>query len=199
MKTTPIIRCGLAAITLGLASAAAAEPATYEVDEEHLAVGFMIKHLGYADTLGQFLEAEGSFVYDEAANELESGEFVVQADSVFTGHERRDKHVRGDDFLAAGDHQTIRFEATHWQPADDDPRRGRLDGELTLLGKTRPVSLEVTINKAAEYPFGHRKYTLGISARTTIKRSEWGMDYGVDENLVGDEVKLIFEFEAIRQ
>ncbi len=199
MKTTPIIRCGLAAVTLGLASVAAAEPATYKVDDEHLAVGFMISHVGYADTLGQFLEAEGSFVYDDSANELESGKFVVQADSVFTGHERRDKHVRGDDFLAASDHPTIRFEAANWRPTDDDPRRGTLEGELTLLGKTRPVSLEVTINKAADYPFGHRKYTLGISARTTIKRSEWGMSYGVDENMVGDEVRLIFEFEANRQ
>lgn len=199
MKTTPIIRYGLAALALGLATAAAAEPATFEIDEDHFSVGFLVEHVGYADTLGQFLEAEGSFLYNESANALQSGEVVVRADSVFTNHERRDEHLRGDDFLDAGSHETIRFEATDWQPADDDPDRGTLKGELTLLGKTRPVSLDVTINKAAEYPFGHGKYTLGISARTTIKRSEWGMNYGVDKNLVGDEVQLIFEFEAIKQ
>src|SRR5699024_462195 len=158
MKTIPIIRHGLAALTLGLATAATAEPATFEIDEDHFSVGFMVEHVGYADTLGQFLEAEGSFVYDESANELENGEVIVQANSIFTGHERRDDHVRGDDFLDAGNHETIRFEATDWQPADDDSHHGTLAGELTLLGKTRPVSLDVTINKAAEYPFGHGKY-----------------------------------------
>jgi polyisoprenoid-binding protein YceI len=57
----------------------------------------------------------------------------------------------------------------------------------------------VTLNKAAEYPFGHGEYTLGVSARTTIRRSEWRMTYGVERALVGDEVELIFEFEAIRE
>ena len=199
MKTIAELRCIPTALALGLATAAAAEPATFEIDAEHFSIGFLVEHVGYADTLGQFLEAEGHFVYDESANELKSGEVTIEADSVFTNHERRDEHLRGGDFLDAGDHDSIRFEATDWQPSEDNPERGTLEGELTLLGKTRPVALEVTINKAAEYPFGHGEYTLGISARTTIERSEWGMTYGVDKNLVGDEVELMFELEANRQ
>ena len=199
MKTTPTHRIALAMLILAMAVPANAEPAEFRIDEEHFSIGFLVEHIGYADTLGQFLEAEGSFVYDEAANELHEGRVVIRADSVFTNHERRDKHLRGDDFLGADNHETIRFVATEWQPGEDHPRRGTLKGDLTLLGETQPVSLDVTLNKSAEYPFGHGGYTLGISARTTIDRSEWGMTYGVERDLVGDEVELIFELEAIRQ
>jgi len=69
-------------------------------------------------------------------------------------------------------------------------------GDLTMLGKTNPVTLDVTLNKAAVYPFGHEKYTLGISANTTLKRSDWGMTYGLEPAMVGDEVTLRFGFEA---
>lgn len=76
---------------------------------------------------------------------------------------------------------------------------GTVTGDLTLLGQTRPVDIDVTLNKAAEYPFGHEEYTLGISAETVIKRSDWGMTYGVDNGMVGDEVSLRFGFEAIKE
>lgn len=198
MNRNPTIACILATLLIGFTTTTRAEPATFEIDEEHFSIGFLVEHIGYADTLGQFLEAEGSFVYDETANTLTEGRVVIQADSVFTNHERRDEHLRNEDFLDIDAHDTIRFEATAWRPSGDT-RSGTLEGELTLLGETRPVSLDVTINKGAEYPFGHGAYTLGISARATIKRSEWGMTYGVERELVGDEVELIFEFEAIRQ
>ncbi len=199
MKALSTVRTALTTLILASSMPALAEDARYRIDEDHFSIGFLVEHIGYADTLGQFLEAGGSFVYDEEANELREGEVLVQADSVFTNHDRRDDHLRDDDFLNADRYATIRFEATDWQPTDDDPRHGTLEGQLTLLGETRPVSLDVTLNKTAEYPFGHGKYTLGVSARTTIRRSEWGMTYGVERGLVGDEVELIFEFEAIRE
>ncbi|WP_376696811.1 YceI family protein [Wenzhouxiangella sp. EGI_FJ10305] len=197
MNKTPAIPCTLVALALGLSSISFAEPAEFQIDEDHFSIGFLVEHVGYADTLGQFLEAEGRFAYDESANELESGHVLIQADSVFTNHDKRDEHLRNDDFLDADSHETIRFEATEWRPKSDD--QGTLVGDLTLLGQTQPVELDVTLNKSAEYPFGHGKHTLGISARTTIKRSDWGMTYGVEGDLVGDEVELIFEFEANRR
>lgn len=75
---------------------------------------------------------------------------------------------------------------------------GIVTGDLTLLGKTNPVDVDVTLNKADVYPFGHEEYTLGLSASTVIKRSDWGMTYGIDEGMVGDEVVLRFAFEAIK-
>lgn len=196
----PAAMFSTAALTtlLALASTTAtAEPHTYRIDPEHFSIGFMVEHVGYADTVGMFLEGGGEFVYDEQTRELESGRVEINADSVFTNHDKRDEHLRGDDFLDAENHPAIVFEATGFEPRDGN--RGTLTGKLTLLGETRPVTLDVTLNKAAEYPFGHGKHTLGVSARTTIKRSEWGMTYAVDNGLVGDEVELIFELEANRQ
>ena len=147
-----------------------------------------------------FLKGSGSFVYDEATRTLTSGRVVVAADSVFSNHKARDRHVRDSDFLDADSHPEIVFEATGFETVTENGGRleGRLKGNLTLLGQTHPVTLEVALNKAATYPFGHRKHTLGISARTTLQRSQWGMSYGVNNGMVGDEVLLSFEFEAMR-
>ncbi|MDI5923046.1 YceI family protein [Halomonas sp. LR5S13] len=176
---------------------ASAEPRTYEIDPEHFSIGFLTEHVGYADTLGMFLEGQGEFVYDEQTRELHSGRVEIATDSVFTNHEERDNHLRSDDFLDARRYSTIVFEVTDFEARSDS--EGTLEGELTLLGETRPLTLDVTLNKADVYPFGHGQHTLGLSARTTIARSDWGMTYGVDNGMVGDEVELILELEAIRQ
>ncbi len=109
-----------------------------------------------------------------------------------------DNHLRSRDFLNARRNPLIVFEANDYTPGNAD-ESGTLTGNLTLLGETYPVVLEVIINKQAEYPFGHRREMLGISAHTTIVRSLWGMDYGVEGDLVGDAVTLRSEFEALRQ
>ena len=83
-------------------------------------------------------------------------------------------------------------------------KTGTIEGELELLGRKHPVTLNVTLNKAAEYPFGgslfgSKPYALGISARGSFKRSTFGMTYGVEQGWVGDEIELIIEFEAVRE
>jgi polyisoprenoid-binding protein YceI len=193
-----------AAATLLLALAAgtaAAAPRTWVIDPEHFSIAFSVDHAGYADVIGLFREAGGRFVYDPETGELRSGRVTVQARSVFTDHDERDEHVRGDDFLDAGDHPDVEFVAGEYEPTGDDA--GRLRGELTLLGRTRPVTLDVRINRIAEYPFGGGwsgpPVVMGVSATTTIERSEWGMTYGVADDLVGDAVDLRFEFEARRE
>jgi polyisoprenoid-binding protein YceI len=183
-------------LAAAMAGPARAEPRTYQIDPDHFSIAFSVRHIGFADTIGLFLKGSGSFVYDEQTRALSSGRVVVKADSVFTNHGARDKHVRDSDFLDAKAHPEIVFEATGFEPGADGS--GTLSGRLTLLGQTHPVTLDVRLNKAGDYPFGHRKHTLGISASTTIKRSQWGMDYGVDRGMVGDEVKLNFEIEALR-
>lgn len=174
-----------------------AEPRTYEIDPDHFSIGFLTEHVGYADTLGMFLEGQGEFVYDEQTRELHSGTVEIATDSVFTNHDERDSHLRSDDFLNANRYSTIVFEVTDFTAHSDS--EGTLEGDLTLLGETHPVTLDVTLNKADTYPFGHEQHTLGLSVRTSIARSNWGMTYGVDNGLVGDEVELILELEAIRQ
>jgi polyisoprenoid-binding protein YceI len=180
------------------ANLAQAEPADWEIDPEHFSIGFEAGHVGFQKQLGMFLEGSGSFRYDPATRELSSGHVEIEADSIFTNLRARDTHLRGRDFLSSRRNPLIVFEATEFT-ANAGDTNGSLTGNLTILGETHPVVLEVTINKQAEYPFGHRRETLGISANTTISRSLWGMDYGVADDLVGDEVMLRFEFEALRQ
>ncbi|WP_070990140.1 YceI family protein [Halofilum ochraceum] len=194
-------RAALIALSL-LPLAVSAAPRTWVIDPEHFSISFGVEHAGFAEVMGLFQEAEGQFVYDPETRELESGEVTVQADSVFTAHKERDKHVRDGDFLDADAHPEIRFVATGYEPQGED--RGELRGELTLLGETRPVTLDVRINRMGEYPFGGSlfndpPYVIGISAKTTIQRSEWGMTYGVEDDIVGDAVDLRFELEARRQ
>jgi polyisoprenoid-binding protein YceI len=190
------------AATLCLPLAASAAPRTWVIDPEHFSIAFSVGHAGYADVMGLFQEAEGQFVYDPETRELESGAVTVQAASVFTAHEERDEHVRDGDFLDAEAHPEIRFVATGYEPSGENT--GELRGDLTLLGETRPVTLDVRINRMAEYPFGggmlsDPPYVMGVSAETTLQRSEWGMTYGVEGDIVGDKVDLRFEFEARRQ
>jgi polyisoprenoid-binding protein YceI len=174
-----------------------AAPATYRIDPEHFSIAFLVEHAGYERLIGQFTKAEGEFVYDEETHRLHSARVDVRADSVFTNHDKRDSHVRSGDFLDAKAHPVVRFVARQYRA--DGAAGGTLTGDLTLRGQTHPVQLQVTLNKAAPYPFGHRKYTLGISATATIRRSRWGMSYAVENGLVGDEVKLLFELEALRE
>lgn len=186
----------LGAATLAGAGPAAAAPALYRLDPEHLVVAFTVRHIGYHDVLGQFLKAEGSFTLDEEARTVSGIQVAIDAGSVFSNHKARDEHVRGGDFLDAARHPAIRFVGTSAEATGE--RTGRVTGDLTILGVTRPATLDVTLNKVGPYPFGGN-YVAGVSARTTLKRSEFGMTYGVAGDLVGDEVEVMIELEAIRE
>ncbi|MEH6356541.1 MAG: YceI family protein [Marinobacter sp.] len=174
-----------------------AEPTNFKVDDEHFSMVFEIMHIGYAPVMGMFREIEGDFVYDEETRELSSGKLVFKSDSVFTNHKKRDEHVSNKDFLNSRKYPDIVFTVTDFNTTGDNT--GQVTGDLAMLGQTNPVVLNVTLNKSAVYPFGHEEYTLGISAETRLKRSEWGMTYGLDGDMVGDEVTLRFGFEAIRE
>ncbi|MEX0760689.1 MAG: YceI family protein, partial [Tistlia sp.] len=157
---------------------------------------FLVSHIGYQKVLGRFTDFSGSFQFDEQAPSLSDLEVTIEADSIETEHRRRDEHLRSDDFLYEDEHPEIRFVMTGAEPAG--ARSGTVSGDLTLRGVTRPVALDVTWNKTGPYPFGDT-YVTGISARTSFLRSEFGMDYGGADGLVGDEVEVIIELEAIRE
>lgn len=186
------------ALVAGLAAAPAlAEPVTYRIDPDHASIAFKVMHVGYAELIGFFREVEGEFTYDAEAQELGRVEVTIPAASVWTNHERRDEHVRNADFLNVEEHPAITFTADGGTVTGENT--GTVTGDLTILGVTKPVTLEATLNKKATYPFGHQKETMGISIRGTVVRSEFGMDYAVANGLVGDEVDLLIEIEAIRE
>lgn len=199
---SPIPRIAAACTALVLAAGlslapARAEPREFKMDPEHFAVVFMTHHLGLADTVGMFREASGSFTYDAEAGTVSDVEIVVQTASVDTNHEKRDEHLRGPDFLNVKEYPTMTFTAD--EAVKTGENTGKLKGELTMLGKTRPLTLDVELAGARQYPFGDEHYAIGISARGTVVRSNYGMMYAVENGWVGDEIDLIIEFEAIRQ
>jgi polyisoprenoid-binding protein YceI len=180
-----------------LAGPATAEPARYELDPAHTTIAFLVEHAGYARTLGQFLLSSGGYTFDDATGSLSDVRVVVETASVDTHHEARDRHLKSGDFLDSESHREMTFTAASAR------RTGAgtfvVTGELTLLGARRPLMLEATVNKSAPYPFGDLADVMGVSARGTLKRSEFGMTYGVADDLVGDDVEILIELEARRQ
>jgi len=168
----------------------------FTLDSAHTAVAFLIDHVGYAKTLGSFTDVEGSFSFDADSGEITDVNIVVKTSSVDSANEARDKHVRNKDFLDVQTHPEMIFTAS--SATLDADGMVEISGELQLLGQLQPLVLSATLNKAEKYPFGHKSFTLGVSARGTVQRSAYGMDYGVANGLVGDTIDLIIEAEAIQ-
>jgi len=168
----------------------------YTLDPSHTTVAFLVDHVGYAKTLGLFTDVSGTLTFDQETNIVDNIAITISTASVNTAHEARDKHVRNKDFLNVKEFPEMTFKAT--STTLDASGAGELTGELTLLGKTQPLTLNVTLNKAENYPFGHKRFTLGVSATGELNRSDYGMDYGVANALVGDQIALTIETEAIQ-
>lgn len=186
----------MGAISLSPAETRAA-PADFVFDPDHTYITFFVSHLGFADLAGMFLESSGSFRYDEETQELANVKVTVKTDSVFTNHDKRDEHLKSADFLNSSEFPEMTFVATKAEKVS--ATEGKLIGDLTLLGVTKPITLDLKMNKAGNYPFGDEHYAIGIDATGSFKRSDFGMSYGVDGNIVGDEIKLVLGFEGIRQ
>ena len=160
----------LAAIPL----AGAAEAAdTYKLDPEHTNIVFATDHLGFAKLIGQFQEFDGSFTFDGSSVEGATVEVVVKTASVDTDHEARDKHLASPDFFNAQEFPEMTFKSTGVESSGD--KTAKLTGELTLLGVTKPITLDVTFNKADANPMDPNVFIAGFSASGTLKRSDFGM------------------------
>ena len=187
------ILAGLVA-ALAIPAVARGEPTRFVLDEEHLSIAFLVHHVGFAKTLGLFRKASGSFTFDETIPTVRDISVTIEAASVFTNHPARDAHLRKKDFLWTDRFQNITFRGTTSTPSG--PTTGTVTGDLTLRGVTRPVVLDVVWNKSGAYPFGDGHRAIGVSARTMLKRTDFGMNYAAANGWVGDLVEIIIEFEA---
>jgi polyisoprenoid-binding protein YceI len=199
MKPLPTL-AALALTALLGTGAALAQPQRYEIDPDHLSLGFLVDHIGYAKVLGMFRSARGSYRFDEATGTLSDVRIEVETASVFSNQRKRDDHLKGPDFLNSGEFPRMVFTASSARRTAE--RQYEITGQLELLGKSQPLTLQATWNKSAESPLGGpggKPYVMGVSARGSFKRSAYGMNYAVANGWVGDEVALIIEFEAVRQ
>lgn len=175
---------------------AQAAPARYQLDPEHISMGFLVDHLGYGKVLGMFRAARGTYTFDEDSATLSDVRIEVDTRSVFTNHAKRDQHLTSADFLNANEFPRMVFTATSARKTGE--RSFEIAGQLELLGRSQPLTLTATWNKSGVSPID-KTYVMGVSARGSFKRSAYGMNYGVSNGWVGDEVPLIIEFEAKRQ
>jgi polyisoprenoid-binding protein YceI len=161
--------------------------ADYAIDKkgQHAFVNFKISHLGYSWLYGTFKDFDGKFSFDAANPEASKVSVTLNTASVDTNHAERDKHIRSDDFLSVGKHPTATFESTSVKSTGEGT--ADISGNLTLNGVTKPVVIAAEFVGAGDNPFS-RKKTVGFEGRTSIKRSEFGVAYGIP--MVSDEVQL---------
>lgn len=166
----------------------------YQFDKTHTQILFFVDHLGFSKSQGEFHDYDGGFSFDPADWSKSSLEVVIRTHSIDMDDYRWDKHLRDADFFNVAEFPTMTFRSTEVERTGD--KTGLVHGELTLLGTTKPLALELTFNKAGIHPKS-KKFIAGFSARATVKRSEFGMTYGLP--MVGDDVEVRLEVEGIRQ
>ena len=196
MKALHMSNRSLATLVLGLLvvfSLPAFASETYKLDPGHTSIVFRVKHLGIAYVYGRFNGPTGSFVFDESSPSKSTIEMQAEAKNVDTAVEKRDNHLRSPDFFNAGEYPLVSFKSKSVKKLSEDTYG--VSGDLTLLGKTRPITVEVHATGAGKDPWGG--FRRGFETSFSIKRSEFGMGFMMGG--VSDEVNLTVSVEGIRQ
>ena len=164
----------------------------YTVDPDHTFPHFHINHLGFSTMQGRFDKTSGTVTLDRVAK-TGSVEIRIESASISTGFAKRDEHLRSPDFFNAAEFPAITYKSTAMHFKGDTP--ASVDGNLTILGVTKPVTLTIDAFNCGTNPMS-KKNECGAGASAQIKRSDFGVKYGLPA--VGDDVKLVFEIEAIK-
>ncbi|ABM38874.1 YceI family protein [Polaromonas naphthalenivorans] len=184
----------LAAAAALLAGAAHAETATYAMDPTHTFATFEIGHFGTSTNRGRFDKKEGSVQLDRAAK-TGKVEVSIDATSVNTGAAAFDKHLQSPDLFDAAKYPTIKFVSDKFSFNGD--KVSEIAGNLTLLGKTLPVTLKANQFNCYTSPMLKRE-VCGGDFETTIDRTAFGMNYGIDWGFPKN-VRLVVQVEAVKQ
>ena len=187
--------------TAGIAMAACnSQAASYRIDPDHVSIIFRVGHWHFSRVQGQFRRIRGRFTFDPKKPGASKVYVEVDTASIDTNHKARDRHMREPVFFNTAKFPLAIFRSTRIRRTGK--RTGLLTGNLTLLGVTRPVTLQVTFNGIAPHPLGNRvkKYRgvviAGFSARGSIKRSLWGMTHDIPGK--SDVAELLIEVEGWR-
>jgi polyisoprenoid-binding protein YceI len=175
------------------AAPALAAPETYVVDGNHTYPRFSYSHFGYSTQLSRFDKTTGTVTLDKAAR-TGAVDIVIDTKSVNTGSATFNEHIQGEDFLDTSRHPTATFKSTKVNFEGDKP--ATIEGNLTLKGVTKPVTLTVTSFQAMPHPM-LKKDAIGANAYTMVKRSDFNA--GKYAPNVGDDVRIDIAIEAIKQ
>lgn len=178
-----------------------AEPQTYVIDRQHTNVSFSWNHLGISRQSGRMTDVEGTLVIDAEKPEEATIEVILKPASILSGVAELDRALKSPDFFDVGRNPIITFKSTGVKRSGE--KAAEVTGDLMILGVTRPVVLDVTLNFEGEHPLApvnaiyRDKFVVGFSAKTRISRSDWGLKRGTP--LVSDEITISIETELLRK
>lgn len=165
----------------------------YTLEPIHTQILFFGDHLGFSKSQGEFLEFDGSFSFDPDNLNASTVQVTIQTASIDMDNQKWNDHMMNEDFFDVEKFPTMTFKSTEVKNISGNEMT--LVGDLTMLNVTHSVTLKVTHNKSGVHPFSG-KYIAGFSATTTIKRSLFGMTYGLPA--LGDDIEVRLEVEGIK-
>ncbi len=167
-------------------------------DPAHTDVSFSAKHMMIATVKGRFTKVEATLELDETDFTNSTVEAKIDASSLYTGVDYRDNHLRSGDFILAEQYPNITFQSTRIERTGEDEYK--VYGDLAIRGVSRPVVLDATFEGRGLAHDG--KEHIGFSAKTTINRKDWGLNWNVALEtggvLVGEQVKIAIDLEFIK-
>ncbi len=161
----------------------------YTLDKGHANVIFKINHIGFSTYYGRFNTLDAKLNLDTKQPEKSTVEVTIDASSIDTNNEKLETELKGEKFFNTAKFPTATFKSTKITHSGD---KGTVEGQLTMLGVSKPVTLNVVFHGGGQSPFSTTQ-RLGFDATATIKRTEWGLN--ALEPLVGDDVQLEIEAE----
>lgn len=177
-----------------ISSSLYADAEKYSFDKAHTQILFFVNHLGFSNSQGEFHDYDGYFIFNMEEPEKSEVDVTIKTASIDMDDEKWDEHLKNKDFFNVEEFPEMHFKSTDIIVTGENT--ADIKGDFTLLGVTKPVTLSVIHNKSGKFPMGD-KYVSGFSAKTTIKRSEFGMEYGLP--MVSDDVNIMIEVEGVRE
>ena len=190
------IRATTALLLLAIAPLAAASKSniavkeTFNIDSVHSTAIFRVQHLGAGNFYGRFNELEGTIDWD--AESGPSFDVTIKIESVDSGSEALDRHLKNADFFDAKQFPTMTFKSISAKKLGDN---WRVMGEMTMHGVTKAVEVDMEFVGRADFGRGDR---VGFETSFTVKRSDFGMNWGVEKGSLGDATKIIVSLEGIK-
>lgn len=170
----------------------------YTIDPAHTTIGFVARHAMVTNVKGSFTELSGTLHLDGTDPTRSTASLDITMDSIETGNADRDGHLKSADFFKTDEFPTMTFRSTKAEFLGGDEYR--ITGDLSILGVTKPLSIDLEFNGSAKDPFGNER--VGFEGKAEILRSEWGLTWNATLEtggvLVSDKIKLNFDISAIK-
>ncbi|MFO1206965.1 MAG: YceI family protein [Burkholderiales bacterium] len=185
-------KLALLSLSAFLAAPAFAAPESYTIDPRHTFPMYEVNHLGFSTQRGRFNTTSGKITIDREAKRG-TVQVTIDTSSVSSGVPKLDEHLRGEDFFDVAQHPSMTFKSSNLKFDGDVPVAA--EGEITIRGVTKPLTLTITSFKCGVHPVA-KKEVCGADANATVKRSDFGMKYALPA--LGDDVKLVINVEALK-